>query len=237
MSPTSLRVLGLIPARGGSKGVPRKNIRLLRGKPLLQYTAEAALAAGRLTHTILSTDDEEIAAAGRACGVDVPFLRPAALAGDTTPMLPVVQHALRWFDEQGSRFDAVCLLQPTSPLRRASDIDRCIEMLITSGTDSVVTVLPVPAEYNPHWVYLRNQDGTLHLSTGEAAPIARRQDLPAAFHREGSVYVSRREAVLELGSLYGRSTMGHLMQAEDSVNIDEESDWTLAESRLAAREP
>ena len=84
---------------------------------------------------------------------------------------------------------------------------------------------------------LRNQDGTLHLSTGEAAPIARRQDLPAAFHREGSVYVSRREAVLELGSLYGRSTMGHLMQAEDSVNIDEESDWTLAECRLAAREP
>src|SRR5689334_14541306 len=102
-----MTVLGLIPARGGSKGIPRKNIRPLGGKPLLQYTAEAALASRRLTHVALSTDDEEIARVGRACGLDVPFLRPAELAQDATPMLPVVQHTLRWFEARGRRFDAV----------------------------------------------------------------------------------------------------------------------------------
>src|SRR5687767_4740009 len=101
-------VLGLIPARGGSKGIARKNIRPLRGKPLLQYTAEAALASHRLSQVALTTDDEEIAQIGRACGLDVPFLRPAELAEDSTPMLPVVQHAVRWFEGQGRRFDAIC---------------------------------------------------------------------------------------------------------------------------------
>jgi CMP-N,N'-diacetyllegionaminic acid synthase len=234
MSSNRLRVLGLVPARGGSKGVPRKNVRLLHGRPLLHYTADAALAAARLAHVALSTDDEEVAAVGRACGLDVPFMRPPALATDAAPMLPVVQHALRWFDERGARFDAVCLLQPTNPLRRAASIDACIDLLSSSEADSVVTVLPVPAEYNPHWVYFRSTDGSMRLSTGEAAPIARRQDLPAAFHREGSVYVSRRETVLA-GSLYGRRTIGHLVDAVDSVNIDEPSDWDLAEARLAAR--
>src|SRR5437867_11517729 len=102
-----ISVLGLVPARGGSKGIARKNIRSLAGKPLLQYTAEAALASRRLTHLALTTDDEEIARVGRACGLDVPFMRPAELAEDATPTLPVVQHALRWFGEHGRRFDAV----------------------------------------------------------------------------------------------------------------------------------
>src|SRR5262245_47339603 len=145
MASSITRVLGLVPARGGSKGVPRKNIRLMADKPLLQYTAEAAPAARRLTRVVLSTDDETIARVGRGCGLDVPFVRPAHLAEDATPMLPVVQHALQWFDDNGVRFDAVCLLQPTSPLRRAADIDHCIEMLDATGADSVVTVLPVPA--------------------------------------------------------------------------------------------
>src|SRR5437773_5111592 len=127
-----MTVLGLVPARGGSKGIPRKNIRLLGGKPLLQYTAAAALAARRLTHVALSTDDEEIAAVGRSCGLDVPFIRPQALAHDSTPMLPVVQHALRWFEAHGRRFDAVCLLQPTNPLRVSAHIDCCIDLLAES---------------------------------------------------------------------------------------------------------
>ena len=148
----SFRVLGLIPARGGSKGVPRKNIKLLCGKPLLEYTAQAALASRLLSRVILSTEDEEIAEAGRRCGLEVPFLRPQELAADDTPMLPVIEHAVRWVEERGERFDAICLLQPTNPLRRAEEIDGCIELLIGTGADSVVTVLPVPAEYNPHWV-------------------------------------------------------------------------------------
>src|ERR1041384_5143897 len=111
-----MRVLGLIPARGGSKGVPRKNIRLLAGKPLLQYTAEAALSARKLARVILTTDDEEIAETGRQCGLEVPFLRPAELAQDDTPTLPVMQHVVDWLEKQGEAYEAICLLQPTNPL-------------------------------------------------------------------------------------------------------------------------
>jgi CMP-N-acetylneuraminic acid synthetase len=228
-----LSVLGLIPARGGSKGIARKNIRPLHGKPLLQYTAEAALAARRLSHVLLSTDDEEIATVGRQCGLDVPFMRPSELAQDSTPTLPVVQHALRWLEARGARFDAVCLLQPTNPLRRAGDIDGCIELFEESGADSVVTVLPVPAEYNPHWVYFQGPDGVLRLSTGDQAPITRRQDLPPAFHREGSVYVTRRDVVMESSSLYGNRTVGYVLTPEGSVNIDDLADWQRAEGMLS----
>ena len=227
-----MRVLGLVPARGGSKGIPRKNIRPLAGKPLLQYTAEVAARCRRLDRVILSTDDEEIAAVGRACGLDVPFLRPAELADDTATSLSVVQHALRWCEERDDIFDAVCLLQPTSPLRRPEDVDACIEMLEAKAADAVVTVLPVPAEYNPHWVYLRCEDGCLHLATGEAAPIGRRQDLPPAFYREGSVYVVRRDVVLGQNSLYGRFLVGYKIDHCRSVNVDSLEDWSRAETAL-----
>jgi CMP-N-acetylneuraminic acid synthetase len=227
-----MRVLGLIPARGGSKGVPRKNVRLLCGKPLLQYTAEAALMAKRLARVVLSTDDEEIAAVGRRCGLEVPFRRPGHLAEDTTPMLPVVQQAVRWMEAEGHFFDAICLLQPTNPLRRAGDIDACIELLEAGGADAVVTVLPVPEEYNPHWVYFQGEDGSLRLSTGERWPISRRQDLPPAFHREGSVYVTRRNVLMEGDSLYGRRLVGYCLSAERSVNIDSVEDWERAEKLL-----
>jgi CMP-N-acetylneuraminic acid synthetase len=230
-----MRVLGVIPARGGSKGVPRKNVRLLGGRPLLQWTADAALAAERLARVVLSTDDLEIAEIGRACGIDVPFLRPAELARDDTPTLPVVQDVLRRLEEGGERYDAVCLLQPTSPFRSADDIDACIELLESSAADSVISVLRVPAEYNPHWVYFRDGDGALQLSTGEPQPIPRRQALPPAYHRDGTVYVTRRDAVLEEGSLYGARTVGYEMDPRRSVNIDTEADWDRAERMLEER--
>src|SRR5262249_44411537 len=113
-----MRVLGLIPARGGSKGVPRKNLKLLCGQPLLLYTAREALASHKLSRVILSTEDPEIAAVGRQHGLEVPFMRPPELAEDSTPTLPVAQHAIRWMEQSGERFDALCLLQPTNPLRR-----------------------------------------------------------------------------------------------------------------------
>src|SRR5438552_7751137 len=124
----SLKVIGIIPARGGSKGVPRKNIRPLAGKPLLAYTAEAALAARRLSGVLLSTDDAEIAEAGRQCGLEIPFLRPAELAQDNSPTLPVLQHAVAWLESQGRHYDAICLLQPTSPFRSRGMIDGCIDL-------------------------------------------------------------------------------------------------------------
>jgi CMP-N-acetylneuraminic acid synthetase len=228
-----VRVLGLIPARGGSKGVPRKNIRILCGKPLFEYTAQSALASRHLSRVILSTDDEEIRESGLRCGLEAPFLRPAELASDDTPMLPVVQHAVKWAEDRGDRFDAVCLLQPTNPLRRAEDIDACIETLEQSGADSVVTVLPVPDEYNPHWVYFQTAEGALYLSTGEASPITRRQDLPRAFHREGSVYVTRRDVLIVDNSLYGRRMVGYMMDPSGVVNIDTPADWQRAAAMIS----
>lgn len=223
-----MRVLGIVPARGGSKGIPGKNVRPLGGKPLLAHTAEAALAARRLSRVVLTTDDERIAEVGRACGLEVPFLRPAELAMDDTPTLPVLQHAVTELESQGDRFDAVCLLQPTSPFRRAGDIDGCIEMLENEGLDAVVSVLPVPPEHNPHWVWFRNGDGLLRLATGEDQPIPRRQELPPAFHRDGSVYVTRRDVLMEGNSLYGKRLGGFLADSR-SVNLDTPADWEQAE--------
>jgi CMP-N,N'-diacetyllegionaminic acid synthase len=227
-----VRVLGLIPARAGSKGVPRKNTKLLGGKPLLQYAAEAAHKARRLSRTVLSTDDEEIAEVGRRIGLEVPFRRPRELARDDTPMLAVVRHALLWVETNGDRFDAVCLLQPTNPFRRSADIDGCVELLEESQADSVATVLDVPPEHNPHWVYFSEPDGRLRLSTGEQNPLPRRQELPAAFHREGSVYVTRRDVVMEENSLYGQKLVGYLVNGENRVNIDTPEDWERAEFLL-----
>jgi CMP-N,N'-diacetyllegionaminic acid synthase len=227
-----MRVLGLIPARGGSKGVTRKNVRMLCGEPLLQWTAESARAARTLDRVVLSTEDEEIASVGRECGLEVPFLRPMELALDDTPTLPVVQHAMRILEREGDRFDAVCLLQPTNPFRRPSDIDACVELLGVSYADSVVSILRVPPEYNPHWVYFRAHDGSLILSTGETEPVARRQLLPSAYHRDGSIYVTRRNAVLEQRSLYGMRVLGYEVDRAQAVNIDTPADWNRAEAMM-----
>lgn len=230
-----MKVLGIIPARGGSKGVPRKNIQLLCGKPLLAYTIESALAAKHLTWTILSTEDEEIADVGMKFGIDVPFLRPKELADDASPTFPVVRHALEKLEEEGQSFDAVCLLQPTNPLRRTVDIDASIELLQKSGADSVISVLTVPAEYNPHWVYRTCEDGTLRLFTDDAEPIPRRQDLPPAFHREGSVYVTRTDVINTSQNLYGKKIIGYEMPAEFSSNIDTLEDWRNVEERMSKK--
>jgi len=227
-----MKVLGIITARGGSKGIPRKNIRPLCGKPLLAYTAEAALRARLLSSVVLSTEDDEIAAVGQAYGLRVPFMRPLELAGDRVPSLPVVQHAVRWLSEHGELYDAVCLLQPTNPLRKAEHIDACLELLQNKNADAVVSVLPVPHEYNPHWVYFQDDTGALHISTGEAQPIPRRQDLPPAFHRDGSVYVTKRDVLMERNSLFGDRLVGYAMDPAHSVNIDLPEDWQVAEELL-----
>jgi CMP-N-acetylneuraminic acid synthetase len=229
-----IRTIGIVTARGGSKGIPYKNVAPLLGRPLLAYTADAALAARSLQRTILSTDDPQIAEVGRACGLDVPFLRPAELAGDATASLPVLRHAVEWLERQGEFYEAVCLLQPTNPLRTADTIDACIDLLERAQADSVVTVLTVPNDYNPNWVYQKRADGTLKLFTGEANPIPRRQDLPPAYHREGSVYVTRRDVLMEQNSLFGNRVVGYSMDGLPCVNIDEASDLERAAELLAA---
>jgi len=230
------RVLGLVPARGGSKGIPRKNAKPLAGKPLLAYTAECARAARSLTRTILSTEDAEIAQIGRDCGLDVPFMRPAELARDDTPTLPVVAHALETLAEAGERYDAVCLLQPTNPLRRPEDVDACVALLARRGLDAVFSMRAVPHEHNPHWVFFEDADGLLRLSTGGTEPIPRRQALPPAYCRDGSVYVTRSAVILERRSLYGDRVGGWLVDQDAHVNLDTPADWAAAERLLARRE-
>jgi CMP-N-acetylneuraminic acid synthetase len=150
-------------------------------------------------------------------------------------MLPVVQHALKWLSSQGESFDAVCLLQPTNPLRRPEDIDGCVERLAASDADSVVTVRPVPLEYNPYWVYILGDKGLLKLFCGEREPLSRRQVLPSAYHRDGSVYVTRTHVLLAGNSLYGDRVLGYPMASDRAVNIDDQEDWLEAERLVPTR--
>lgn len=226
-----LKILGLIPARGGSKGVPGKNKKLLAGKPLIRYSIEAALNSSLLANVVVTTDDEEIATISRDAGAQVPFLRPAELALDKTPTLPAIIHALDYYKDQGNVYDAVCLLQPTTPLRGKADIDQAIDTFLTRKTDSLLSVREVPHQFNPHWV-LMDDNGLLHWSTGEEQPISRRQDLPPAYYRDGSIYITRSE-VLYNGSLYG-SSISYIVSSGLHVNIDTQEDWDSAEKLIEA---
>jgi CMP-N-acetylneuraminic acid synthetase len=227
-----MRILGIIPARGGSKGVPGKNIKLLNGKPLLQYTSEIALESQYLTTVILSSDDTQIITVAKSLGIQVPFLRPEELAQDTTPTIDVIIHALKWFENQAIFFDAVCLLQVTSPFRTVDFLDKAIEKFITSGCDSLVSVQKVPHEYNPHWTFEVNPEGNLKIATGEEKIISRRQELPVAYHRDGSIYIMKIKVLLQQHSLYGKSTSFIESAPEFYVNIDTLADWEKAEQMI-----
>ena len=228
-----MRVLGLVPARGNSRGAVPDNASRLAGRPLLAYTADCAARSRSLARVVLSTEDPEIAAIAQSCGLDVPFLRPAELAAEGAPLLSVVDHALRWMEERGQRWDAVCVLPPRHPLRRSEDVDACVALLEQEDADAVLAVAAVPDAYNPHWVYTRCEDGCIHLATGERAPIPRRESLPRAYRREGSVCVTRREVILEQKSLYGRSLLGHIVDAAESFALETPEDWRRAEALLA----
>ena len=226
-----MRILGLIPARGGSKGVPKKNIKLLGRMPLLEYTINSAKESHFLTEIVVSTDDEEIAIAAEVSGCKPPFIRPAALAQDTSTSLEVVQHALSFYEEQQIFFDAVCLLQPTNPFREKGFIDKAIEKFVSSNADCLVSVLEIPHEYNPHWSFEATANGLLKIATGESQIISRRQDLPKAFHRDGSVYITKTEAIKN-SSLYGNSVAYIESNPQFHVNIDTMKDWEKAEKLL-----
>jgi CMP-N,N'-diacetyllegionaminic acid synthase len=227
-------VVGLIPARGGSKSIPRKNLAMLAGQPLLAYTAAAAVGARRLDRTILSTDDEEIAEFGRSLGVEVPFLRPAHLAGDAVEMIPVIRHVLDWLADQGIAAATLVLLQPTSPLRQARHIDEAVELLDTSRAETVVSVVEVPHQYGPASVMTRHEDGRLTPFLSGPA-ILRRQDKPRVFARNGPAILAVRCAALRRGTLYGEPTVGYCMSAADSLDIDEPDDLWLAEHYIRRR--
>jgi len=229
-----MRVLGLIPARGGSKGIPRKNLRLLGNKPLIGYTIEAALACNELASVVVSTEDDELAATSQQLGAQVPFKRPAELAADNAPTIDAVVHALETLAAAGNAYDAVCLLQPTTPFRTTQHISTAIQRFAESGADSLISVAEIPHHYNPHWAFEADADtGLLRIATGETDIIPRRQELPKAYHRDGSIYITKTAVVLEQRSLYGQSIAHFVAEDAPRINIDTEADWQAAETHLA----
>ena len=230
-------VLGVITARGGSKGIAGKNLKLLGGKPLIAYTIEAAQQAGVIDRLILSTDDPAIAHAARALGCEVPFMRPADLARDDTPHLPVMQHAVGWLETHAAfRPDVVIILQPTSPLRGPQHIRDAVQLLATSSADSVVSVTAVSPHHHPMRMLRVDSSGAATLFvTGEPVRrrIHRRQDLPEAWAMNGALYVFRRAVLFDAEpSLYGNRTAAYVMPAAYSISIDNPDDWTEAEQAL-----
>ena len=225
-----MKILALIPARGGSKGVPGKNIKLLNGKPLLAYTAEVALKSTYFNEVIISTEDEQIIEVAKNLGIKVPFVRPMELAQDNTPTIDVIIHTLQWYENQNISFDAVCLLQVTTPFRTVEFLNKAIEKFIEKDSDSLVSVQKVPHEYNPHWTFEVNSKGNLKIATGESEIIKRRQELPVAYHRDGSIYITKVKVLLQNKSLYGDTTAFVESDSESYVNIDTIEDWVKAEA-------
>ena len=224
-----MRVLAIIPARGGSKGVPGKNIKLLSGKPLIEYTTEVVLQSKLLTKVVVSSNDDKIIEVAKNTGVEVPFKRPSNLSEDETPTLPVIKHALAYYKNIGEEFDAICLLQVTSPFRTVDFLDNALQKFINEGADSLISVQKVPHEYNPHWTFELNEEGNLKIATGEDIIISRRQDLPTTYHRDGSIYITKTSVILEKNSLYG-NTIAYIESKEKNfVNIDTLRDWGKAE--------
>ena len=229
-----MQVLGLIPARGGSKGIPGKNIKRLAGKPLLAYAVEAARASGVVDRLLLSTDSEEIAAVGRDAGAEVPFLRPSELARDDTAMLAVIRHVLDWAAGEGAAPDVVVLLQPTAPLRRPEHIARAVGTLTATGCDSVVSVIPLPLHFCPDYVMRIERDRLVNfLPEGERA--TRRQDVRPAYSRDGTIYAFWRRTVERHGSFYGPDCRPLVIDPAESINLDTMADWAAAERALAER--
>lgn len=221
-----MRVLGIIPARGGSKGIRRKNLVELEGKPLIAYTIAAALAAKKLTDVIVSTNDEEIANVARSLGADVPFIRPTELAQDNSPTIPVLQHGMQFLEQNRQPYDAVLTLQPTNPLRISSDIDGAVELLQSSRSHSVISFTAV-GEKHPARMKSIDSFGRVHdPDFAESFEGQRRQELAPLFLRDGSIYLTRRE-VLVGGSLKGDDCRAWLIPIERACNIDEPHDLRL----------
>ena len=209
-----------------------KNLAPLLGKPLLAYTAEAALASRRLTRTVLSTDDEKIAEVGRQLGIGVPFMRPAELAGDDTPTLPVLQDVVRKLEAQGEHYDAILTLQPTNPLRRVQDIDGAIELLEQTGADSVISFVDVGERHPARMKWIDEEGHVTDPPFAEAFEGQPRQHLRKLYLREGSIYLTRRNVLMEQNSLKGQDCRAWIIPEERARNIDTPFDLRIAEHIL-----
>ncbi|MBP6574555.1 MAG: acylneuraminate cytidylyltransferase family protein [Flavobacteriales bacterium] len=233
-----MRTLYLIPARGGSKGLPGKNVRPLLGKPLIAWTIEAALAASERMpgRVVVSTDDASIAQVARDHGAEVPFMRPNELAMDHVSHVDVVLHALQWAKEAGEHFDLVCMLEPTSPQRNAQDVVKAIEQLLsTPGAEAMVGVAD---SGSAHPAFLASMDEHLFIRPlqGDRFVFKRRQEVGNVYYFEGSLYISRVASFLERKSFYHERTLGYEMPKWKAFEVDDITDFTIIEALLKARQ-
>ncbi|TKB77726.1 MAG: acylneuraminate cytidylyltransferase family protein [Nitrospira sp.] len=232
-----MNILGIIPARAGSKGIRLKNLRLVGGKPLLAYSLEAALAARQLHRVVVSTEDERIAEVARRLGAEVPFLRPSELAGDQVSLIPVARHAMEFYDRHGWAPDVVVCIQATSPLLSAEDIDRAVELLIDQDCDAVVSVTPIQ-HHHPFRAMKLDGNQVRPLTEYTNDRYLQKQDRPPAFGFTGGLYV-RRRALLEQWSgqdfALGQDVRALVIEPERAVNIDHELDLMVFEAILRAR--
>lgn len=227
-----MKPLYIIPARGGSKGIPRKNIKELCGRPLIAYTVDAAIEARKRLggHILLSTDDAETAGIVKGLGIEVEYMRPAELAGDTSGSREVMLHAMDWAESQGIEYDYVVLLQPTSPFRTADDIVACTQLL-EPGIDMAVSVCE--AADNPYFnIFETDADGYLHISKGDGK-LTRRQDAPKAWVYNGAVYAINPASLRAMPMGMFGHRVPSVMPRERSIDIDGPADWLAAETIMS----
>lgn len=224
-----LRVLGLVTARGGSKGLPGKNVRDLCGKPLIAWTIDAAKGAQLLDAIVVSTDDPAIAATAKLYGAEVPFMRPDALAGDNASSIDVVLHALDTLAISGREFDLIVLLEPTSPLRESSDIEHGVSLLLSSGAGSLVSVCQAECTH-PAFMYRKCTDHRLVPFLEQQPTGLRRQDLEPLFFLEGTLYVSKVDVLRANRSFYHQDTIAYPVPKWKSLEIDDIDDFLMVEA-------
>jgi len=229
------RIISIIPARGGSKGVPRKNIKQLLGKPLIAWTIEEAKGSKYINRVIVSTDDEEIAEISKNYGAEV-IKRPKELARDDSPTIDAIMHAINWFEERGEYFDIIVLLEPTSPLRDVEDIDKCIEILIGNPkAEAIVSVAKLESTH-PEFNVVINKEGFIRKLNGTTNfKVLRRQDLKNIYFFEGSIYISYIETLKQKRTFYHESTLAYIVPKYKSLEIDELCDFICVEALMKAK--
>jgi CMP-N-acetylneuraminic acid synthetase len=226
-------VLAIIPARGGSVGIPKKNIKNLNGKPLIAYTIEQALKSKQINKLIVSTDDLEIAEVSMKIGAEVPFYRPKNLSKSESPSVDLVLHAINELEKMGHFFSTVCLLQPTSPYRPDGIIDVAIKQFKKSDSKSMVSIRKIPDHFHPYWSFT-NKNGKLQSLTAGVTPT-RRQDLPIVYHRDGAIYLVDVDFVKEFKTLLSEDLDGFEIESPELINIDNLDDWHIAEKYIGQK--
>ncbi|OOO00323.1 MAG: acylneuraminate cytidylyltransferase [Epulopiscium sp. Nele67-Bin004] len=222
-----MEILAIIPARGGSKSVPRKNIKLIGGKPLINYTIESAINCKHITRTIVSTDDQEIADISTLAGAQVPFLRPKYLATDTAGTSDVVLDLIEWLKRNENYTpDFICVLQCTTPMRSTEDIEGCIQKCIGDDCEYDVCFSVCETESSPYW--MKTFSGGKLVPFLDATTIARRQDLPKVYELNGAVYVVKTSALVRSQTMHIQNVTGYVMPQYRSLDIDTPLDFEIA---------